>query len=251
MMFRSASCLMVLLAALVTGRTLAAQSPAPRWVIDPTSSLVWWQMTPHLGHLWATTCPDDPSWQAGEGRTIESIGHIMRIKTAYAAHDDSRIPLYPRKEVQAVCAPSVTGELEARDTTRWDGARAHVTVRPQHLITGQRIRDDFARNRIFEVEKFPEIRFEVDSIVAVTPGDTTTAKAVGTFELRGVRTPMVVPVTVSRDANALRVRGHFEMPADDLIKRYKVSQWALGLSVGQRIWRTLHMGFDLVLRRGA
>src|SRR5688572_32909464 len=42
---------------------------ASNWVVEPTSSSAWWQMNPHFGHLWATTCPADPNWSAGEGNS--------------------------------------------------------------------------------------------------------------------------------------------------------------------------------------
>jgi len=48
---------------LLAAAPLAAQT---RWVIDRKTSLAWWQMDPHYEHLWATTCPADPSWQPGE-----------------------------------------------------------------------------------------------------------------------------------------------------------------------------------------
>ena len=58
-----------LAAALVAFVTAVAAAPAQtHWTIDPKTSIAWWQMSPHLNHLWATTCPADPSWQPGEGR---------------------------------------------------------------------------------------------------------------------------------------------------------------------------------------
>ena len=40
-----------------------------RWTADKRASLAWWQINPHLNHLWATTCPEEPSWRPGEGRS--------------------------------------------------------------------------------------------------------------------------------------------------------------------------------------
>src|SRR5213075_1780600 len=92
-------------------RNAAAQ--AAHWVIDPATSLAWWQMNPHYGHLWATTCPADPSWHAGEGHTgaFDSPSGELQ-KTVRAAHLDYRIPLYPRKGVNAVCRKAVAGQIQ-------------------------------------------------------------------------------------------------------------------------------------------
>src|SRR5882672_8525183 len=46
----------------------AAAHAQMRWVVDSRSSLAWWQVSPNLNHLWATTCPGDSSWRPGEGR---------------------------------------------------------------------------------------------------------------------------------------------------------------------------------------
>ena len=34
--------------------TAVAAHAQTRWVVDPKASLVWWQMSPNLNHLWAT-----------------------------------------------------------------------------------------------------------------------------------------------------------------------------------------------------
>ena len=55
-----------LAAALVGLLTAVAGAPAQTaWTVDPKASLAWWQINPHLGHLWATTCPQEPSWKPG------------------------------------------------------------------------------------------------------------------------------------------------------------------------------------------
>src|SRR5437879_2832266 len=57
-------------AALVGLLTVAAAAQAQtRWTVDSRSSLAWWQMSPNLNHLWATTCPEEPSWRPGENRS--------------------------------------------------------------------------------------------------------------------------------------------------------------------------------------
>src|SRR5574341_1229773 len=82
-----------------------AASQEVRWTPDPKSSLAWWQVNPHLNHLWATTCPEEPSWRPGEGRSGGwSISQALRPpKEGYAAvSDTSRVPLYPRHKVRQV-----------------------------------------------------------------------------------------------------------------------------------------------------
>src|SRR5882757_8516136 len=57
-------------AVLLCLRTASADAQAEtRWTVDPKASLAWWQVSPHLNHLWATTCPGEPSWRPGEGRS--------------------------------------------------------------------------------------------------------------------------------------------------------------------------------------
>ena len=49
---------------------LAASAQAQvHMVIDSKGSLAWWQIDPNMAHLWGTTCPQEPSWRAGEGRS--------------------------------------------------------------------------------------------------------------------------------------------------------------------------------------
>src|SRR5687767_4148152 len=95
----------------------AAHAQQQRWVIDSKASLAWWQMNPTLGHLWGTTCPDEPSWRAGEGSTIDQIGHVVNKRTSLSGGDENRIPLYPRKTVRSLCRTSLTGTITVADTT--------------------------------------------------------------------------------------------------------------------------------------
>src|SRR5437867_3402788 len=89
---------LVLLAgvAAVAAVNLRAQT---RLTVDPKASLAWWQMSPHLNHLWATTCPEEPTWRPGEGR---SAGWIIdqavktKSKTGFQNVGDTiNVPLYP------------------------------------------------------------------------------------------------------------------------------------------------------------
>src|SRR2546425_12029730 len=62
-----------------------------RWVVEPTTSLAWWQMVPHLHHLWATTCPGEPSWRPGEGRSSGwAINPALELaESGYGLIDDT------------------------------------------------------------------------------------------------------------------------------------------------------------------
>src|SRR5207253_4981636 len=121
-----------------------ANAQAAHWVIDPTTSLAWWQMNPHYGHLWATTCPGDPSWHAGEGHTSAfDVGGEVQ-KTVRAAHLDYRIPLYPRKAVNPVCRRAVVGQVQVDDTKMLKGVHGTIFVNADSLETGSSMRDAFA-----------------------------------------------------------------------------------------------------------
>lgn len=227
----------------------AAQTVPSRWRIDPKASLAWWQIDPHYNHLWATTCPEDPSWQPGEGRSSGYyIDYALRPKTRDTGYSDSRIPLYPRGRVRGVCSEAVTGTVTAADPAIWSGVHGTVVVAADRLITGLRLRDKYARSAVLETGKYPEVRFTVDSLVAVQPGDTIRAVAAGTLEVHGVQKAVSVPVRAWHDGGGLRVLGQFQFPAPDLVYEYGMSRMALGLGVILGRWKTVHLGADLVLR---
>ena len=218
-----------------------------KWTVDPASSLAWWQITPHMDHLWATTCPQEPSWRPGDGRATNwFMTNALRAQTAA---DTNHIPLYPRYAARDVCTPAVTGEITTRDTVNWTGVRGHVVVRAERLQTGQEQRDTYTRQSVLETQKYPEIRFAIDSLAGgVQQGDTLHTSVIGVLSLRGVDHPMVVAVRMWPEAGGLRVVGKFRVTAPDLVDRFGLSSKALGLGVGVRVWHYLHMGVDLVMR---
>jgi hypothetical protein len=223
-----------------------------RFRIDPRASLAWWQVNPHLNHLWATTCPEEPSWRPGEGRSGGwLIGQGLRPpKQGYAAvSDTTNVPLYPRYEPLPLCTEAVEGEILAADTVRWRGVRGEVKVRAEALVTGEERRDAFARDAILQASRYPEIRFSIDSLVNVTrQADTVRGTAVGVFSLRGVSKPMTAAIRAWPEAGGLRVLAKFAIPAPELTEDYGLSRFALGLGVTTRIWYHLFMGVDVVLR---
>lgn len=230
--------------------TVPTEAPAQtRWRVDPTSSLAWWQIAPHMDHLWATTCPADPSWRPGEGRSAGwSVNMFTAPKTAYVL-DTAVVPLYPRYWVLPVCAEAVRGEVVVADTVRWRGVRGAVAVSAAALVTGDAARDAYARDAVVEANRFPLIRFTVDSLVDVTrQADTIRATALGILSLRGVSQRTTAAVQAWPHAGGLRVLARFSIPASALVPEYGMSRFALGLGVGLRIWRYVFAGVDVVLR---
>lgn len=234
------------LAALAAG---VSAGQAQTWSVDSKSSLAWWQLSPHLGHLWATTCPQDPAWQPGESR---GAGHVIadsaRPEIPLIQVDDPRVPIFPRKNVAAICSEAVTGTIAVGDASRWGGVRGVVTIKMDQFVNGMPMRDAYARKAVYSSDRFPEVRYYIDSLINVQRGDTIRGTAVGAMVLRGVRTHIQVPVEAWQVAGGMRVRGKFSIPAPELVSVYGISKYALGLSLGTHIWKTLHLGFDVVLR---
>jgi hypothetical protein len=232
-----------------TQSTGASGQQAARWVVEQRGSLVWWQIDPHLGHLWATTCPDDPSWQPGEGHSPNYyINWSERRRIALNDAPDERIPLFPRRTVRFLCREAVRGVLTVTRPDSWEGAGGTISVAVDSLVTGLDLRDRFARNKVFETTRYPDMRFTIHEIRDVQPGDTVQAVVHGRFELHGVTVPIDVPVKVWQEGELLRVVGSFAIPARDLTNVYGMSEFALGMGVKMRVWRTIYAGMDLVLR---
>ena len=235
-------------AAVILGTTPLEAQTTVRFSAEPRASLAWWQVDPHFGHLWATTCPDDPSWQPGEGRSPQYyVDYLRRIDIKESGGRDERIPMWPRKRIRYVCKPAVAAVVEVTDTVSLKLVSARVTVLADSLVTGLDMRDSYARNKVLHTKEYPAIRFDVDSLTNVTHGDTLKATAVGTFELHGVRTPMTSPVKVWREGGGLRVQSHFTIPAKALVNVYNMSSLALGMGVRMNQWDTIHMGVDMLL----
>lgn len=129
------------------------------------------------------------------------------------------------------------------------GVRGAISEKANHLVSGLRQRDEYTHEKILEAALYPEIRFNIDSLVRVTrQADILRGSAVGVFSVHGVDKPMVAAVRASPGAGGLRVLAKFSTPAPTLAKDYNLSTWALGLGVGTQIWYDLHMGVDLLLR---
>jgi polyisoprenoid-binding protein YceI len=239
----------ILLAALLAAASTATSQT--RYTVDPIRSLGWWQVDPHMNHLWAITCPEEPSWRPGEGRSAGwSIGSALQTSQGYAAvSDTTEVPLFPRYEVLPLCTEVVRGEVLVSDTVRWQGIRGHIAVQAGALVSGDDRRDRFAREAILETSRFPEIRFVIDSVVGVRrQGDTLRGTAVGSLSLHGRTQPATGRVEAWHEPDGLRVLARIRFPAKELSKEFELSTLALGLGVQTDIWKHVFVGVDLILR---
>jgi hypothetical protein len=208
-------------------------------------SLAWWQINPHLNHLWATTCPREPSWRPGEDR----ISGPQALRTGYAAVVDTVIPVHPRKWALPLCGRAVRGEIVTSDAASWSGTKGLIVVQADALTIGQPVRDDYAKRAIFDVRRYPDLRFTIDSLTGVVPGDTLRAGIAGSFEFRGVKKPVTGMGRAWPEAGGLRVTARFDMTPDDLTDTFGLSKLAMGLGVASAVWQHVHAGVDLVLKR--
>jgi hypothetical protein len=241
-------CAAAALAVAALGQPAFAQGPTT-FALDKSRSLVWWQIDPHFGHLWASSCPKDPSWQPGEGH---SAGHYLnyaarpRISTNKAS--ENKIPLFPRRTVRPNCTQAVSGTFTTSDPAGWSNFKGKIIMIPDSIDTGANFRNDFAKKYVYASNKYPTVEFNIDSLSAVVvKGDTVDAVAVGKLHLRGVQKANRVRVRGVKEPAGLRVRGMFAMPASELRDHFGVSQWAMGAGIGLKLWDTLFMGFDLIL----
>jgi len=221
---------------------------AARWIVDPSTSLVWWQMSPNLGHLWATTCPADPSWRPGEGRTP---GWSMRMPDRsttglWDVEDTVHVPLYPRRKVRHLCAEAVRGEILG-DTTQWRGVHGTVSIRSEALVAGEAMRD-VMMHEVLEADRYPEIVFTLDSVVGpVRTGDTVFATALGAMTVRDQRRPVTAAIRVFPDSGRERVLAKWRMPAL-VLRDLTPALEHLSLGLDTRVWKDFFLGADLELR---
>jgi hypothetical protein len=233
---------------------IAARGQA-HWVVDPKTSLAWWQVDPNLAHLWATTCPGDSSWRPGEGRSggwyINPALKPPRQEGFKPISDTIDIPLYPRPagKVYPDCVEAVQGEVSAADTVHWRGVRGDITVIGEALVTGERMRDALM-HEIMQTPSYPTIHFTLDSLTDVSrQGDTLIATAVGTLDLHRVKTPVAAKVHAYPDGGGLRVLARFHFLASTLKNEFGFTRLKyLGLGLNTRIWHWIFMGVDVVLK---
>ncbi|MBI4419409.1 MAG: YceI family protein [Gemmatimonadetes bacterium] len=226
----------------LTGVPMAAAQEVPL-VVDGRASLAWWQVNPYRYLLWGTTCPQDPSWRPGDGASQAGKAALLGLPgpdTVNARH--------VRRRATTLCDDGVSGQLVAGDTAAWRSVRGTIVLRANALVSGLDMRDTYTRRVVLETARYPVIRFTIDSLVQVEGADSIRALALGTFELRGVKQPMTVPVRAWREVGGLRVRAWFGIPVRALAEQYHVSRAALGLAIQKGMWSSIEVGVDLVLR---
>lgn len=250
-MSRNSSFRAIAVLAPVLGLVPVAQSQV-RFTVIPRSSLGWWQVNPHLNHLWATTCPEEPSWRPGEGRSggWSFSSGLPTPKQGFAGVSDTTlVPLYPRYEALPLCTEAVTGEVTVSDTVRWQGIRGQVVIKADKLVTGEDRRDEHARRAVLQTGRYPDIVFTIDSVISVRKlGDTLTGVAFGSLAVRGVTRTASGPVRAWPEIEGLRVAARVRFPAQALVDEFEVSKFALGLGVVTKIWEDIFMGVDVILR---
>ncbi|HUL03398.1 MAG TPA: YceI family protein [Gemmatimonadales bacterium] len=237
--------------ACVLGAPVAARAQV-HWKVNSKASLAWWQIDPNMNHLWATTCPEEPSWRPGEGRSGGwSTNEAMQARVGHgfaAISDTVHVPLYPRRRVRFLCTEAVKGDFTFPDTVHWRGGHGRLTIDSKKITSGENLRDEYARDGVLATANFPELTFVLDSVTDVKrAGDTLRGKGWGVFTLRGVPKVVATDVKTFPEAGGLRVIGKFGIPAKALATDYGVTRRTLGLGVYMGIWKTLFMGVDLLL----
>lgn len=225
---------------------LASQSS---WIVAPRLSLAWWQIDPHFGHLWATTCTGQRGWKPGSARGQGwEVGPGPQDNYSNTS-DTIHVPLYPRVAAEPTCPrEGIAGKIQVADSSNWTGVRGDISVKVAALKTGFRIRDEYARDVVFQINRYPELRFTIDSIgVASRSADTLNGTVLGSFMVRGVSRPIAAPVRAWPEAGGLRVVAKFRIPAEDLVPVYGFSHMALGLGIGAKMWQFVFAGVDVVL----
>ncbi len=224
-----------------------ASRSASKWTVDARTSLAWWQVEPNYGHLWATTCPGDPSWSAGESRS--SGYNYIDERIAVTAQLNSRIPLFPRGDVAPVCGDAVHGTVTIADSGAWKGIKGELTIEAAKLTTGADFRDSYQNKAVLKTNAHPLITYTIDSLTDVrVEGDTIRATALGTLLLVGKSHAKSARLVAWRVDGGLRVRGQIQVPAKDMTGSLGLSKFALNMGVVLGRWDTLYMGIDIILK---
>ena len=250
----SAAVLYLLTTALAHAHT---QEPeGRRWIVDARSSMAWWQVDPHMNHLWATTCPREPSWHPGDSRS--SGWNVADLNKGYAGKSDTvNVPLYPRKTVRPLCMDAIKGRIVVtQNPIGGRGAWGEVIVNPDSLFMGEAQRWKWARDAGLQTKAYPEIRLQLDSFVNLTKvGDTLSGTAVGVLFLHGHDKPVTAAVKVYPDseAGATRVLARVRAPARDFVADFwpgclANSSCLFALGVRMNLWKHMFFGADLILR---
>lgn len=103
-------------------------------------------------------------------------------------------------EMRGTALPSVRGFVEAASAS---------------LSTDNSLRDHDMRNTL-EVEKYPTIRFDLDSVAVISEGaDSSRVELLGRMSIHGVTKHIRIPAVVRRQAGHVRVTGSFDLQLPD------------------------------------
>jgi len=230
----------------------AAAHAQSRWVIDRKVSLVWWQVSPHLNHLWATTCPNEPSWRPGDNRSPGwAIRPDLKLPKGGNNNDDDtvHVPLFPRDRPHPVCTEAVQGYLDLPDTVNWHGGKGEIKVLADALVTGEGMRD-MLMHASLETKSFPEITFTLDSLTGMTrKGNEIVGTAMGTINVRHMPKPVTASVRAFPDGSGgTRVLVKWWIDAHELSQTWTPRLKHLGLGAKTNLWHYFFMGGDLIFR---
>ena len=239
-------CLAIALAVALPAAPARAQV---RWTVEPKTSLVWWQISPHLNHLWATTCPEEPSWRPGENRSPgwRINPRLLLPEMGFANVDDTvNVPLFPRDRVRPVCVEAVHGEVLLPDTVTWQGASGKVSAQSEALISGEAMRD-VMMHQVMATKRYPEIHFALDSLVGLTmQGRMLVGSAFGVVTICGVPKRVTAAVRAFPEAGGMRVLARWRVSAWELLHDVTPKLRVLSLGLNTNLWHDFFMGADLV-----
>jgi polyisoprenoid-binding protein YceI len=112
--------------------------------------------------------------------------------------------------------PDFSGSVEIETGPQGErAARGRVSVRAGAMKTANESRDKTMREKVLEVDRFPEIVFELDRAEtdwSRLSGDSPfEAKVAGRLTVHGKTLPLEVPVTVEPSSEAVTLTGSFPL----------------------------------------
>lgn len=118
--------------------------------------------------------------------------------------------------------------------------RGFVEAESKSLSTDNSIRDHDMRKTL-EVEKYPSIRFDLDSVAVLTETtDSAKVELVGRLSIHGVTKQVRVPAQVRLDKTQARVTGSFDLVLPD----YKITNLKRMLGA-LKMEETIRVGLDV------
>ncbi len=118
--------------------------------------------------------------------------------------------------------------------------RGFVEMQATSLSTDNGIRDKDMRKTL-EVEKFPVIRYDLDSVgVRSETADSAQIDLIGRMTIHGVTRPLRIPATMRRQGNELRVTGGCDL----FLPSYGVTKLKRMLGM-LSMEETIRMGLDV------